>query len=149
LDPADPLHIVIYDFGTWTGSGERTCYIDADHEKFMYLVYAGNLSPVSSQFYYILPGSTYIIFKEAYLNTLPNGVYYFIAEFTDYDSSRIKLVIDRPENASGGSYNGSPKTGDDPYILFLTTALAIVSLNCLLLLILDNILVRRRLRNAD
>jgi len=122
-----PFNDIIKDFGTWAGTGTATAIIDYDFNKFVDLLFAGSSALVPGQDYIVKEGSTIITFTNAYLNTLPNGTYWFVAEFTDHISDRIELIIKR----SIRSGSDSPGTGDDPYTLFLTTSLAIVSALCL------------------
>jgi len=147
---------IIHDFGTWSGQGERTAYLSLAAADFLALKSLNSGTLVPGQDYYITPGSTYITFREAYLQSLANGVYRYIAEYTQYDTHEIRLVIanqnpgdnnnnndnnsnNNNNNVTGGAGEGgggSPSTGDDPYMLFLTTMLAIVSALCLFMLML-------------
>jgi len=130
---------IIKNFGTWTGSGTATAIIDYEFVDFVDLLFSGTNALVPGTDYTAWSGSTYIQFTEAYLSTLANGTYWYIAEFynsTDgtYLSDRISLIINDPSRNPAIAGSGSPATGDDPYTLFLTTWLAIISALCLLML---------------
>jgi len=137
--PTPSFNEIIYDFGTWTGTGTATAYINLDASGFQALVFANTRAVVPPSYYSIVSGSTFITFTETYLKTLSNGTYYFIAEYDTYDTHLIQLVINnRNSTAVSGNTDGSnsPSTGDDPYMLMLTTTLAIVSALCLFMLLL-------------
>jgi len=125
----------VTDFGVWSGSGTVSAWIDLDYykDKFEDLVFAGTYKPVPIQYYTAAQGSTIITFTEAYLNSLPNGEYWFIAEFASYDTRRIELIVDRHDGRIGRG-SDSPDTGDDPYTLLLTTWLAVISALSLVML---------------
>ena len=152
---------VIKIFGTWTGSGTVSAKIEADHRYFIELIRIGSRIVVDPSFYTVTEGSTIITFTEAYLLTLPNGTYNYIAAFRsdgiyqEFDTSPIMLVIDRPNNPNdpgyvanrGGAGEGgdsiapaAPATGDYAP-LFLYYAAMILSLSllvtCLLSLAFD------------
>ena len=128
--PSTYVYPVIQDFGTWTGSGTAAALVDANYLEFQQLVVASTGLPVPTAYYSVSSGSTKISFTEAYLNTLSNGTYYYIAQFNQFDSAQIMLVINRPNApappptptpAPGG---GMPVSGDDPTLLIVVIALA-------------------------
>jgi len=125
------------DFGVWNGVGIAEATIGLEYSDFVALAFADSYSLVPQSDYTTASGSTIITFTTAYLDTLSNGTYYYIAEFTDYDTRWIRLIINKPGNYSvtgGAGEGGRPSTGDDPYMLFLTTLLAIISALCLFML---------------
>jgi len=118
-------------FGIWKGSGIVKATIAVSEEYFNALVFEGIETLVRDRDYTAIEGSTIITFKEYYLSKLPNGEYWYIAEFDDFVSDRIILIIDRPVS----SYRSdNPDTGDDPYMFVLTNWLAVVSALCLFML---------------
>ncbi|MCL2634172.1 MAG: Ig-like domain-containing protein [Oscillospiraceae bacterium] len=101
-------YIVVTSFGEWTGSGNATAKIDADHTKFIRLLLNGVV--VDSSAYTVTSGSTVITLQEHYLKTLRNGKYEFIAEFVDGKSESIVLIVNVMGNPNDISdYN--PHTG--------------------------------------
>ena len=128
--------VVTKDFGVWSGSGTASAYISLDYytDGFQDLVFADTFISVPDTAYIATQGSTIITFYESYLSTLAPGTYYFVAEFNDYETRSIWLTI--TGNRISGNAGGGPATGDDTYIPFLTTILAIVSALCLMTLLL-------------
>ena len=110
VNPASvPPYPVLEHFGTWTGSGTAAAKVDADHAKFVRLLYGGAV--VDAANYTVSPGSTVLTFTEAYLKSLPNGTYRYTAEFSDGVSEDIVLVVDVSAPAPTSSPD-TPKTGD-------------------------------------
>jgi hypothetical protein len=135
----------IENFGTWNGVGTAEAKIinyvpELDFNNFVALADAGSYKTLTPGLdYTATQGSTIITFTQTYLDGLSNGTYYYIAEYTDYDTQGIRLIVDKSGNyyvSGGAGEGGRPSTGDDPYTLFLTTLLAIVSALCLLMLML-------------
>jgi len=135
----------ILDFGTWSGVGTATAKIinhipELDFSNFIALAVADSYKTLTPGLdYTATQGSTIITFTETYLDSLPNGIYEYIAEYTTYDTSGIQLIINKQSNntvTGGAGEGGRPSTGDDPYTLFLTTLLTIVSALCLFMLML-------------
>jgi len=148
LAPAAAINII--NFGTWNGVGTASATITGtgsmpgfDFIDFVDLAVADSYTLLRPNIDYIATqGSTIITFTTAYLNKLSNGTYYYIAEYTNYDTQNIRLIVNKPANhsvagnAGEGGEGGLAATGDDPYMLFLTTLLAIVSALCLFMLTL-------------
>jgi titin len=129
--PTTPAYQVVYDFGVWSGQGPATAYVSADYDKFFQLVYP-DLTPVPTAYYTTAPGSTYIILTEAYLQTLPDGLYYYIAEYTDGDTRLIWLQIDHNGTSGNGNDSGTiPATSDNPWLPLSATACLLAGVVCL------------------
>ncbi|GHU64862.1 hypothetical protein AGMMS49983_11510 [Clostridia bacterium] len=149
-----PLYEVIRNFGTWRGSGTASSYISADYNKFVRLLHSDG-TPVDPGYYTAASGSTIITFTTAYLDTLANGEYYYIAEYTDGETPNIQLIIDREAGTDPDSPNTpgasdatgtsgvsrTPDTGDETAasLLFVLMLLSIAG-------IITLVLRRRRLQ---
>jgi len=147
--PVTPVYPVVNDFGTWTGTGTATAYISADYEKFWRLTYADYSTPVSPANYTTAPGSIYITFTEAYLQTLPNGTYYYVAEFTDGDTREIYLIVANSNSGGGGGGGGGsglPASGDTSGTL--VTAIVILAVVAVAL-IAAALVIRHRRRSRS
>jgi hypothetical protein len=92
-DTRSVLYPVIEHFDTFMGVGISDAKIQADHTKFVRLLYKG--VEVDSKNYTVTQGSTVITLKESYLKTFANGTHWFIAEYTDGISENIRLVVNR------------------------------------------------------
>jgi hypothetical protein len=154
---------VVQEFGTWPG-GPAEAIIDAELEMFKQLVISGtNQTLVLNVDYTLRSGSTIITFTQSYLNTLQNGVYYYIAEFedvtgNDFNSTQILLTVnrgaaDRNSTVGGnsgtgaGGRGGPPVTGDnEPLILYF--AAVFLSLSLIIVCIISLIIDRPRLTRA-
>lgn len=136
----DDNHPVITNFGTWKGTGDVSAKIDADHTKFLRLLYKGK--EVDSSGYTITSGSTVITIKESYLKTLGAGAHIFIAEFADGVSDEIKLTVNKTNssetnssetngsktNSSKTTVSASAKTGDSAQALLYAAFLLLAVL---------------------
>jgi hypothetical protein len=91
----EEIYTVDEQFGAWTGAGDATAEIAADHTKFVKLMLNG--AEVSSSNYTVTEGSTVITLKESYLKTLSNGTHNFVAMFDGGVSGTITLTV----NVSG------------------------------------------------
>ena len=112
-------------FGTWEGTGGATASTDAEYARFVRLLL--NDEVVDPGNYTVTEGSTIITLAEAYLATLANGTYTFVAEFTDGFASFNLTVTVQPntgENTGPGSGSGSPQTGDGNGVAGLMALLA-------------------------
>jgi len=122
---------------TWTGTGPISVEIKLPYNEFEDLVFADTYKDVPKGFFNVKKGSTIITFTEAYLSTLADGTYFYIAEFK-YVDAEFELIIERqssPVIDGDGDYDGdNPATGDDPYTIILTTWLAILSALCMCML---------------
>ena len=131
---------------TYTG-GEVTSYrINADREKFVRLLLYGR--EVAASNYNVASGSTIITMTEAYQRSFPNGVYHFVAEYTD-GYANLTMIVDIPDNpvqpvvpgdpgkTQGGSANAGasgnqgqmPRAGDEslpPYWSGMLLSLLII-----------------------
>jgi uncharacterized repeat protein (TIGR02543 family) len=105
--PAEP------DTPTWTGSGDVTVTIDADHTRFVRLLMDGSV--VADYNYTVAAGSTIITLKESFLSTLTSGTHVFDAEFTD-GIAIFELTIgsddDDPDDPD--DEDDDPDDSDDP-----------------------------------
>jgi hypothetical protein len=126
------VYRVVAHFGRWTGSGQATATIDADHTKFSHLSLRG--ATIDASAYTVTAGSTVITLKEAYLKTLPNGEHTFVAHFSDGNSEGITLTAAQKTNGGSGSGTGSkakaspkalPLTGANSLPLFLLALLVL------------------------
>jgi hypothetical protein len=91
-DTSQTEYNVVTAFVTFDGTGgNRTAKIDAEHTKFVRLIYKGSV--VDPNNYSITEGSTIITLKESHLKTLANGTHWFIAEFSDGISQPIRLDV--------------------------------------------------------
>ena len=82
----------------FNGTGNITIRIDVPFEKFMHLTLNGEIVPKEN--YDAYAGSTIIVFKEAFLNTLPIGDIPIVAHFTD-GIAAINLVIESTTETVG------------------------------------------------
>ncbi|MDR1387603.1 MAG: hypothetical protein LBJ44_08485, partial [Propionibacteriaceae bacterium] len=105
--PAPLVYAVVVHYDVWTGEGAATAVVDADHAKFVRLTLDG--VEVDPDGYAVEPGSTIITLTEAYLSTLPDGSYEFVAHFTDGSSEGIGLTIARAGRSEPDT--GLPLTG--------------------------------------
>ena len=130
--------------GVWYGKGAAHASVDADHHKFVRLLKGGVV--VKSANYTIGAGSTVITFTEAYLKTLPAGVHWFVAEYTDGRSDPIQLRV--AAGSSDNNQQGKTATGKGKSDLAYTgTATAMPTLALALLLTLSGgllVVFRRR-----
>jgi hypothetical protein len=92
----------------FSGKGEKTIRLDVEFYKFTHLTIDGKI--ISTDYYDAFEGSTIIVFKEAFLRTLPNGAIPVTAHFIDGRAS-ITLLIDMPAEES--EKNDSKSTKDE------------------------------------
>ncbi|MCL1903321.1 MAG: hypothetical protein FWF94_02760 [Oscillospiraceae bacterium] len=101
-------------FEEWKGTGTATVKIDAAFSAFKKVVLKKEGSPdkdVDKANYEAKEGSTIITFKEAYLSSLANGTYSFVAIFGDKDYAEIPLTISK---SGGEAITKSDVTGAAP-----------------------------------
>jgi uncharacterized protein YjdB len=141
--------LVVYHFGTWTGSDVVSAKIDAELSSFKELRLNGEV--VDSSNYTLTPGSTIITLHDDYLKTLTEGEYTFEAVF-ETGSATITLTV--PALTQDGTAGGdpassqstqalSPRTGDG-----MNLSTWIVLAICALTLMLAAIAVKRKSREV-
>lgn len=137
---------IIGPFNTWSGDGNMSLtleinYFNIEFGGFEKLLYSDEEFDSSNYTVIETDGSIIITFKEEYLKTLINGVYYFDADFLNATISpafRFDVDINDIQSTTATTTNlildGSPKTSDDTplgtyFVLLLlstVTALALV-----------------------
>lgn len=70
-------YAVLSHFGTWTGIGTRTARVDAEHTKFVKLMYGD--TEIDASNYTITKGSTVITLNESHLKNYAKGTHWFVA----------------------------------------------------------------------
>ncbi|MDR3364684.1 MAG: ubiquitin family protein [Clostridiales Family XIII bacterium] len=148
---SDFTYTALRHFGEFTGTGDRSALLDADHTKFAHLYMQGELglALVAPECYQITQGSTAITLKEAYLKTFANGTYYLTAEFTNGKAvAGLKLDVNvaagaggnTPPDGGGDAGAGAsnvPNTGDgmNPLLWFAAALSALLGLSCLMFIL--------------
>ncbi|MDR0853433.1 MAG: leucine-rich repeat domain-containing protein [Clostridiales Family XIII bacterium] len=106
------------DFGTFTGKETIRVAIDADIKNFEGLFIDDiDGEKLDSKFYTKKSGSTIITLKAAYLKSLGDDDYLFVAQFADGISDDISLTVDTASAGGGGNKPGGgdkPSGGDKP-----------------------------------
>jgi uncharacterized repeat protein (TIGR02543 family) len=145
-------------FVAWDGMGVAKVRINADEQKFRYLVLNDRI--VSATSYTVTSGSTVITLHEDYLKTLSTGSHDFYAEFSDGSAGPLTLTVTdtppaptppAPPDNGGGTNNGNggsvaPYTGDDAVLLVSLAALLLAAGTALLVRVA---FVRRRRRRQE
>jgi len=108
--PESILYATITHFGEWSGAGHAEARIDAPIEKFVRLWLGDSI--IDERHYTVREGSTIITFNEAYLLTLANGTYEYVAEYTDGEAL-IVLEVSRLDSLPAVTVNpdGSGSAG--------------------------------------
>jgi uncharacterized repeat protein (TIGR02543 family) len=101
---------------TWTGTGDVSVSIDADHTRFVNLVLDGGIVPDHN--YTVTAGSTIITLKESFLKTLTNNTNKFYATFTDGIAIfELSIDVDDPDDPDDDTDDTPdpdvPGTGDN------------------------------------
>lgn len=135
--PTAVVYPVMTHFNAYTGSGDRTARIDADHLRFSRLLCDGIL--VNPSDYSIASGSTIITLSERYLKTLGNGTHWFVAEFTDGKSEGIRLDVNWQRQQNAGNVSSAPQTGDsgNPAAWWIALWISALGLVCMLVMFVD------------
>ncbi|WP_274519420.1 beta strand repeat-containing protein [Lactococcus reticulitermitis] len=108
------IYTVLSHFGNWSGTGTVAARVDADETKFFRLMYDGK--EIDAANYTITHGSTIITLKETHLKNYAAGTHWFVAEFSDGRSERIRLDVTQAKAGDKGSdkgvaINSLPETG--------------------------------------
>jgi len=125
-DTSKNKYDVLNDFMKFDGTGDRFAKVDVSSSRFLRLEHKG--AGVDPTNYKVTEGSTIITFTEAYLKTLANGTYYYVAVFTDgYADLTLVVDVQSTTDPDTGSTTDIPKTGDGGLLwLLLAGCLAVV-----------------------
>ncbi|MDR1294841.1 MAG: InlB B-repeat-containing protein, partial [Bifidobacteriaceae bacterium] len=113
--PVQPptTHETLTHFGTFTGSGTRWASTSANHAGFIGLRLDGEAVDPAN---YATDGgdeTTVVTLSEAYMMTLANGTYWFIADFID-GHANLRLIVDVPgPDEPGPDEPGPDEPGPD------------------------------------
>ena len=115
-------YAVTQHFGTWSGTGTASATVNAPHANFVRLLLNG--TAVAPANFTVTAGSTVITLNAAFLDTLNDGDYTFVAEFTTGVSQNINLTVTTAEIQPPAS---SPQTGVNSMFVWIALSIAAAS----------------------